>query len=340
MKKKIAIYGAGSLGTILGAYLAKAGLDVVLINHNKAHVDELRKNGARIIGTVNFSVPVQACTPQEMSEGYDVVFLMTKQLDNARVVATIKPFLSPEGIICTMQNGLPELSVSEVVGEDRTLGCAVGWGATLHGPGVSELTSEPDRLVFSLGCMDGRTDDSAIRDVKAILENMGPVEVDANFMGARWSKLLVNAAFSGMSAVTGLTFGGVADDKKARACAQNLMKETIDVAHAQGVKIEPIQGTDVVKIFNYRGWFKKKISFLLFPLAIKKHRSLKASMLQDLEKGKKCEVDAINGVVCAYGRKASVPTPYNDTVVSLLHAIEDGSAKIGLQNLSKFPSHN
>ena len=140
--------------------------------------------------------------------------------------------------------------------------------------------------------------------VKAILEKMCPVEIKENFMGVRWSKLLINAAFSGMSAVTGGTFGDVAERKDTRVCCQNLIKECIDVAAAAGIKIEPIQGKDVVKLLDYKGGLKKKISFALIPICIKKHRILKASMLQDLEKGRKCEITALSAPTAR-----SIPSP-------------------------------
>ena len=195
---KTAIYGAGSLGTVLGAYLAKAGVDVDLITRNREHVDALNKDGAKIIGTVNMTVPVHALTPDEMTEKYELIILLTKQLDNVNVLKKLQKNMTDDCIVCTLQNGLPELSVSEVVGEDRTMGCTVAWGATLHGKGVSELTSEPDSMSFGLGRMNGQKDDKLMQ-VKALLEKMCPVEVEDNFMGVRWSKLLINAAFSGMS---------------------------------------------------------------------------------------------------------------------------------------------
>ena len=332
---KTAIYGAGSLGTVRGAYLAKAGVDVDLITRNKEHVDALNAGGARIIGTVDMTVPVHALTPDQMTEKYELIILLTKQLDNVNVLKNLQKNMTDDCIVCTLQNGMPELSVAEVVGEDRTMGCTVAWGATLHGKGVSELTSEPDSMSFDLGRMNGQVDDKLMQ-VKAILEKMCPVEIKENFMGVRWSKLLINAAFSGMSAVTGGTFGDVAARKDTRVCCQNLIKECIDVAAAAGIKIEPIQGKDVVKLLDYKGGLKKKISFALIPICIKKHRLLKASMLQDLEKVRKCEIDAINGVVCAYGKKYSVPTPYNDTVCKIVHGIEDGKYTYTFDNVKLF----
>ncbi len=332
---KTAIFGAGSLGTVLGAYLSKAGVDVDLITRNKEHVDALNRDGAKIIGKVNMTVPVHALTPDQMTEKYELIILLTKQLDNKNILENLKKNMTDDCIVCTMQNGLPELSVSEVVGEERTMGCTVAWGATLHGHGVSELTSEPDSMSFGLGRMNGKKDEKLMY-VKSLLEKMCPVEIEENFMGVRWSKLLINAAFSGMSAVTGGTFGEAANRKDSRVCCQNIIKECIDVASAAGIKIEPVQGKDIVKLLDYSNSLKKKLAFILIPICIKKHAALKASMLQDLEKGRKCEVDAINGVVCAYGKKYGVKTPYNDKVCEIIHGIEDGKQKPSFENVKLF----
>lgn len=335
MNMRSAIYGAGSLGTILGAFITKKGGQVDLINHNKAHVAALRGKGAKVVGTVELTQPVTALTEEEMTGEYDAIFLMTKQLDNAAVVTMLKGFLAPDGVIVTLQNGLPELLISEIVGEGRVLGCTVAWGATMLGPGVCELTSSPDSLTFSLGAVSKEVN-GHFAEVKALLEMMGPVEVEENFIGTRWSKLLINSAFSGMSAVLGCTFGEAASDRSSRKIVQALIKECIDVCRKGGVTIEPIQGKDVVGLLDYNGPVKKALSFMIIPIAIRKHARLKASMLQDLERGKKTEVDAINGSVSAYGRKVGCPTPMNDKVVEIIHSIESGSLAPSFDNLRLF----
>lgn len=332
---RAAIYGAGSLGTILGAYITKNGGEVELINRNKAHVEALRSNGATVTGTVNFTQKVTAYTPDEMSGRYDIIFLMTKQQHNGEVVAFLKDYLAEDGVIVTLQNGIPELLIGEIVGEERVLGCTVAWGATMKEPGVCELTSAPDSLTFSLGSLQAQPN-KHLADVKALLELMGSVEIDRNFIGSRWSKLLINSAFSGMSAVLGCTFGEAAGNKVSRRVVQALIKECIDVCAAGNIRIEPVQGKDIVKLLDYKNSIKKAFSFFIIPIAIRKHALLKASMLQDLEKGKKCEVDAINGVVSAFGRKVGVPTPMNDTVVNVIHQIEDGKLTPSFDNLRLF----
>lgn len=332
---RTAIYGAGSLGTILGAFINKAGMPIELINRNKAHVEALNLNGASVTGTMQFNQKVNAYTPDMMSGEYDIIFLMTKQQNNKEVVTALKEYLATDGVLVTFQNGLPEMQIAEILGEERVLGCTVAWGATMQSPGVCELTSEPDALSFSLGSISHKRSRHFAK-VKEMLEMMGTVEIEENFIGTRWSKLLINAAFSGMSAVLGCTFGEAAGPKESRRVVQALIKECIDVCATGGIRIEPVQGKDIVKLLDYKGSLKKAISFFIIPIAIRKHAKLKASMLQDLEKGKMTEVDAINGSVSEYGRKVGCPTPMNDKVVEIIHKIEKGELKPGYDNLKFF----
>ena len=335
---RIAIYGAGSLGTILGAFISKAGIEIELINRNKAHVEALKNNGAQVVGTLQFRQPVVAYTPDEMNGLYDIVFLMTKQQHNKEVVQKLNSYLTPDGVLVTFQNGLPEMQIAEILGEERVLGCTVAWGATMKEPGVCELTSEPDALSFSLGAISEKRS-KHFDKVKDLLERMGTVDVEENFLGTRWSKLLINAAFSGMSAVLGCTFGEAAGPRDSRRVVQALIKECIDVCETGGIRIEPVQGKDIVKLLNYTNPIKKAFSFFIIPIAIRKHAKLKASMLQDIEKGKLTEVDAINGAVSEYGRKVGCPTPMNDRVVDIIHKIERGELKSEFENLKYFDIH-
>lgn len=332
---KYAIYGAGSLGTVLGAYLTKNGVNIELVNRNKAHTEALKKNGATIKGTVEMNVPVKAITPDEMEGKYDVIFLLTKQLFNNDVVNFLKPFLSDNGVIVTLQNGIPEPGIAEIVGNNHTMGCTVEWGATLAEPGVSILTSEPDSLSFHMGKMEGITDEQ-YNLVKSLLEKMCPVHTEDNLLGARWSKLLINATFSGLGTVVGGTFGSVSEDKEVRKIAIKCMKECIDVGRASGVTFAPVQGKDITKLFYYTNPIKKAFGLFLMPIAMKKHRLLEPSMLQDLKKGKPCEIDAINGVVCEWGKKLNIPTPVNDRIVEVVKKEQSKQLPLDRSNINLF----
>ena len=332
---RYAIYGAGSLGTVLGAYITKNGGQIDLINRNKAHVEALNTKGATIKGTVDMNVPVKALTPDEMEGQYDVILLMTKQLFNTEVVTKLKDHLTDKGVIVTLQNGLPEPGIAEIVGANRTMGCTVEWGAALGEPGVCTLTSEPDSLSFHMGKMDGISD-AQFKMVKDLLELMCPVHEEDNLIGARWSKLLINATFSGLGTVVGGVFGDVSENKDAAKVAVRCMKECIDVGHATGAEFAPVQGKNITALFYYKNAIKRAFATFLVPIAMKKHRDIEPSMLQDLKKGKACEIDAINGVVCEWGRKTNVPTPINDRIVEIVKKCEKGELKPQASNIRLF----
>ncbi|MGH0052479.1 MAG: ketopantoate reductase family protein [Sphaerochaetaceae bacterium] len=332
---RIAIYGAGSLGTVLGEYLTESGMAVDLISRNRDHVKARQEKGAQIIGKRSTTIPVTALLPEEMQGIYDLIFLLTKQLKNKQVATVLKPFLAENGMLCTMQNGIPEPLLMNILGSNRICGCTIGWGATLINSGIVELTSEENTFSFNLG-LPVPEEEPWLEKISSVLSHMGLVTIEKNFMGARWSKLLINASFSGTATVLGGTFGEVAKNKKARSVAQLIIKECIDVAKASSVTLEPVQGKNIARLFDYQGTLKKWLSFTLIPFAIRRHRQLKPSMLQDIEKGKPCEVDAINGVVSEQGRKMGIPTPVNDQVVSLIHQIERHERKPSKENLREF----
>ena len=333
--KRYAIYGAGSLGTVLGAYITKNGGKIDLINRNKAHVDALNKNGAKIIGTTEMTVPVTAYTPDEMMGKYDVILLLTKQLLNKEVVTFLKEYLANDGVIVTLQNGLPEPTISEIVGANRTMGCVVEWGAELVEAGVCELTSSVDSLSFHMGKMEGITDEK-FAEVKNLLELMCPVHEESNLIGARWSKLLINATFSGLGTVVGGVFGDVSENKAVRKVAIRCMKECIDVGRAAGVEFAPVQGKNITKLFYYKGALKRAFATMLIPIAMKKHRNIQPSMLQDLRKNKPCEIDAINGIVCDWGKKCGIKTPINDKIVEIIKKCESGEMTPCAKNIKQF----
>ena len=331
---KLAILGVGSMGTIAGTLMTKNGYDVTLIDANKDHVDVMNKNGATITGMMELNVPVKAITPDQMEGTYDIVFYLVKQTNNEPALKALVPHLHKDSIVCTLQNGVPEESVGTYVGRERVMGCAVGWGATWLRPGVSELTSEKDNMSFDMGELDGSVKERT-RQVAEILECICPVVITENLTGVRWTKLLINATMSGMSASLGCTFGDILDNEKALTCVAHIANETLKVAAKTGIAMEPMQGVDVnILAFNNKEELKSKLA--LYELVFRPHALLKASMLQDIEKGLKTEINAINGLVCENGRKTGVPTPVNDTVVELVRGMEEGKYSAIFKNLDMF----
>ena len=333
-----AVYGAGSMGTVMGAFLSRAGFAIDLISRDRAHIEALRTKGAEITGEVSFSTPPfdgldgrgRALLPDQASlvgEKYDLIFLLTKRGENAACAETLAGLLKRDGIVCTMQNGIPEPGLRAALGGDRVLGCICIWGATKTAPGVARLTSRVDSMKFCL-------EESANPNPKLILDRVCPTTIGKNFIGTRWSKLLINAAFSGTSAVTGFSFGEIASNRCSRNLALNIVRECIDVCRAAKIDIEPVNGRFPAGFLHFRNPVKKLLLSLVVPVAIRKHRAIRSGMLNDMDRGSPTEIDAINGEVCRTGREHGVPTPHNDWIVETVRSIERGERRYGPGNLT------
>ncbi len=316
---RAAIVGAGSLGTIIGALISRAGMQIDLVDAYQDHVDALNASGATITGAIDLSVRVTACTPNRLTGTYDLVFLLTKQTSNQEVLSELLPHLHGESMVCTLQNGIPEESVAAIVGRERTLGGAVGFGATWLRPGVSSLTSSYEavkRFAFEIGEIDGVIR-PRLKVVQKYLECVGTTEIRTNLMGVRFSKVLMNATFSGMSAALGCTFGDVLNDPKAMVCVAFIADECIKVARAQGTRLVKMQGADFERLeLNDASDIPSKIP--LYRKVWSVHAGLRASMLQDLEKGRDTEIQYVNGLIVQKGRERQVGTPFNEKIVELV----------------------
>ena len=337
---KIAILGSGAMGTVLGAYLTRNGCAVEMVDTYLAHVDALNRDGAHIVGTVDFTVPVKAVRPEQMEGIYDLVFLFTKQLANDSVLPALLKHLDENSTVCTLQNGVPEPYVADYVGQNRTVGGTVLWGATFLGPGVSELTQDITKSthLFEIGEIDGHIGER-IRKVATVLEHMGPTMVSDGLMDSRWSKLVNNACMSGMSAVCGYTFGQVLDNPLSRACLSYIGREVKQCCEAEGHTLHPLLSLSYPPLCLALGSQQEfDESQQMFLDAYEGLRAAKASMLQDLEKGRPTEVQMIDGYVCKVGRKHGIPTPFCDKVVEIVEKISAKQLPLSDENLKQFPS--
>ncbi|WP_085521000.1 ketopantoate reductase family protein [Tuberibacillus sp. Marseille-P3662] len=321
---RIAILGAGSLGTIIGAMISKVGYSVDLVDVNQANVDELNQNGATVTGFLDTNIPVTAKHPNDLDETYDVVFLLTKQVFTENALSSMLPFLHEESAVCTLQNGVPEEYVAAIVGEYRTVGGAVGFGATWHGPGVSELTTELETMrkyAFDVGELNGEQT-SRINKIKKILDSVGNCEISTNIQEVKWTKLLMNTTFSGMSAALGCTFGDVLNNSDAMICLANIADETIKVAHSHHLRLVTMQGKDFEFLeLGSQNDIPEKLAF--YHEVWDPHANLKASMLQDLENKKPTEINYINGHVVKKGKESGTPTSFNELVCRLVQDAEE-----------------
>jgi 2-dehydropantoate 2-reductase len=325
------------MGTVIGAYLTKNGCAVDLIDANTAHVDAMRERGARIVGSVDMTVRVRALPPSDMEGIYDLVFLLTKQTVNDAVLGKLKKHLSSNSTVCTLQNGVPEPYVAKYIGEERTVGGAIHWGATYIEPGVSELTQDITKNVylFEIGEIDGAIG-PRIKDVAKVLEHMGPVYITDSLMASRWSKLVSNACMSGMSAVCGSVFNDILENDTARACLSHIGHEVKLCCEASGYKLPMLMGNNPPDSLDIETQAMFEESQRMFINMYDNLRPAKASMLQDLEKGLRTEVAMINGFVSDTGDRYGIDTPFNDKVVEIVQKAERKEISLSLDNLRHF----
>ncbi|WP_322923255.1 2-dehydropantoate 2-reductase [Paenibacillus campi] len=320
---RIAILGAGSLGTIVGAYLSAGGMDVELIDTYERHVHALNEHGAQVVGTTEFTAPVKAITPQGKSGTYDLVLLLTKQLYNQAVLQELLPFLHEQSIVCSLQNGIPEQSVAAIIGAERVIAGSVEFGATFMEPSISKLTTEYTQFknyAFQIGELNGALTDR-IEQVKAVLDLVGGTHVSDNLVGTKWSKLLINNAFSGLSAALNGEYGHILDDETGIVSAVHIADETIKVGHAIGVQFASMGGFDIASL-ELHSSADIPVRVQTLRTMMQPSRLLKASMLQDLEKKRKTEIRYINGVVPQMAAGTGIQTPFNELVVQMVEAAE------------------
>ena len=315
---RICIYGAGAMGTSLGVLLDEMSLEFV--TRNAEHAEAMNRDGAIIEGAATKRVKVRAKLPSRMEGQYDLVILAVKQRENAEAARFLLPFLKEDGAIVSVQNGLPERELAEVFGADRVYGCALSWSAETVRPGVVRVTSETGfRLALGAYGKGARLDELA-----PIFAHAGILTV-GDLREIRFAKLAVNAAFSTLSALSGMTFAWLAGKQKKLVLA--LMRETLEVARACGCKKLPVGGYDLFRAFE--GRFAK----LLLPHAMKKYKETRSGMLRDIEAGRRCDVDFVAGAAVRAGKDCGVPTPVLEQAVRLVHDVENGLAEISPETL-------
>ncbi len=317
---RICIYGAGAMGTSIGALLSKANIPCELVSRSQSHVASLNERGICVAGELDGTYPTKAIFPEQLSGKYDLIFLSAKQKENDEIAQYLKDFLKEDGALLSTQNGLPEPRLAEIIGADRVYGCALSWGAKRTQGGCVEITSESG-FRFFLGAY-GKGE--KLSEIAALLSQIGIVTT-GNLLELRYAKLAMNSAFSSLSALSGLSFGEIS--KKYKKYALRLIRETFAVAKAAGCKKLPLNGHNLFKVFQ-KPWGRA-----LLPFAMKKYKNTYSGMLADLNAGRRCEIDFISGAVCAEGERLGVPTPTQARIVALIHDVENGLAELSPESI-------
>ncbi|PTI79305.1 2-dehydropantoate 2-reductase [Staphylococcus succinus] len=309
----IAVYGSGSLGTIIGAYLSATEHSVDLVDTYDAHIDTLNRVGATVEGTTDFHINVHALKPEAITKTYDLILLLTKQTYNATVLPMIKNILKTDGVLLSLQNGVPEELIQQYIPKKNIIAGSVEFGATFKSPGVSALTTDFTAFknyALQIGELDGEIT-LRLKTLKTILDSIGNTHLSDNLLGTKWSKLLINSTFSGLSATLNCTYGDVLKHPLAFKIAMTILDEGIKVGHANHIKFAHMANYPIDDFENHNK--PEKLNSFMQP-----SKNLEASMLQDLRKQRQTEINDINGLIVEIGEKVKIPTPFNQKIVDIV----------------------
>lgn len=317
----ILIWGAGAIGGVLGAYFARAGHAVHMVDVVPEHVQAMRTTGLRIEGPVEeFTQILPASTPDELQGQFSRIYLAVKAHHTVPALQMLIPHLAPGGYVVSAQNGLNELTIAEMIGADRTVGCFVNFGADWHGPGQILFGN---RGGIAVGELDGALT-PRLREVHALLQLVEPdAALTDNIMGYLWGKMGYGALLFA-TALTPLSMSDAMERPAARASYIALGHEVMRLAQAMGAQPISIYGFDPAA-FLAQDAAEMQASLAQMIANNRKTAKTHSGIYRDLAvRKRKTEVDAQIGVMVDMGARAGIAMPVVSRLVALIHDIEDG----------------
>jgi 2-dehydropantoate 2-reductase len=325
IEANVVVVGAGAIGGVTAAKMDGGVRRVSVLDANEEHVEKMRDPGLVLddLGEER-RVRLDAHSgPADLEGPFDFALVTLKAPHLESALGPLVERGLAEAFV-SLGNGLVQDRIASIVGEENLIVGTVEWGATNLGAGHLARTT---RAPFVVGEPDGETK-YRTRLLADTLETVADVRITENIGGQVWSKLLVNSAFSGLGAVSGLLYREVVADPAGKEAALAVWREGYDVGMAQGITLDKVLGVPAESLV-VRGPDDQRKADEALRVAMGYAGATKASMLQDLERGVKTEVDVINGGVVGRGREYGVETPFNERVVELMHAMERGERRPG-----------
>lgn len=328
---RLLVWGAGAIGGTVGAYLARAGHDVTWVDRVAEHVAAIDAGGLSITGPVDeFTVRAPAFTPEEVTGEWDTVLLCTKAQHTEEASRMLEPHLSESGCVVSLQNGLNELVIGRVVGEERTLGAFINFGADYLEPGVIHYGGRGAVVVGELG---GAQSERLQRIHRALLDFDDRAVATDNIWGYLWGKLAVGA----MLFATALTDASIADalaSERHRSLFLELPREVLRVADARGVRAEGFNGFDPPAFSS--GADPAAAERSLEEMVAFNRRSAKthSGVWRDLAvRKRRTEVDHQLAPIVTLAAEAGLNAPLVAGIVEHIHQIEEGTSEQGWHHL-------
>ena len=335
MATRIGIIGAGAIGSIVGGMLSKAGRDVTLVDPWPTHVETMKRDGLRLSGSLgDFTVPVRALhisDLQGVAEPFDLAFVAVKSYDTDWATTLIAPFVAGDGAVVCAQNGINDDRVAAIVGRERTLGCVITLGAGLYAPGHAVRT-DTSAVGFRVGELDGK-ETARAGEIAAVLSDVAQAVVTTNLWGERWAKLATNCMANPIAGLTGYGSAELRRRPETRRVSIQIAAEVIRVGRALGHDVETVSGMEPDRLLDAaEGRGLEELEAQMEEGAERLGEG-RPSFLQDVMRGRRTEIDFLNGYVSEQGRKVAIPTPFNDGVVKAVHAFPVGSLVPDPKNL-------
>jgi 2-dehydropantoate 2-reductase len=339
MGNRIAIIGAGAVGGYAGAHMVQAGEDVTFVDMWPEHVEVMRARGLRIShlkDVPEFTVPVRAIHLTELQHvskerPFDIAFICTKSYDTAWATLMVQQYLAPGGFCVSLQNCMNEETIAGIVGWGRTLGAiASSITVDLCEPGHVRRAagkSGASHTVFRVGEVHGRITDRA-NEIGRLTALADSTQVTSNLWGERWSKLVTNAMANGLSACTGLVSKEILVNDTLRRFTARVGSEAIRVGQALGYVLEEIHHIDPEVIARAgegdaaatRDYDEHRLAEARKPGG-GAHRP---SMGQDMMKGRRTEIEFINGFIVDKAKAVGIATPANAALTDIVKRVEKG----------------
>ncbi|MGV1866177.1 MULTISPECIES: ketopantoate reductase family protein [unclassified Rhizobium] len=329
---RIAFLGTGAQGASIGADFALAGLDVTFIEQWPDHVTAIREHGITVnlpTRTINAKVPaLHLCQVAEIKEPFDVVFLVVKAYDTKWACQLIEPVLAPDGLVVGLQNGMTHEDIAAIVGRERTIGAVIEIASNMWVPGVTNRQNDHDTSWFALGALDPQTQ-PRVEAVADLLRNAGTVEVTDDIRSAKWMKLVVNAAELIPSAIINLPLGDAARTPGMLETMRAAGYEAMHAALADGARIVPIIGMPPVTTNDPERYVDKIFEEVL---TVFSQADTLTTSLQDWRKGRRAEIQEVNGWVVDILKAHGLPAPVNQRVMEIAYEIENGTLEARPEN--------
>lgn len=334
MSERVVILGIGGIGGVVAGCMIEAGLRPVLVTNNADVTAAIRANGLRVkLPDRSFTVQAEAHTTLgETSGAFDAAYLTMKALSVVEAARDVAHYLSSDGYVVTFQNGIVEDTVGDAIGIGRVVSASVGWNGIMHKPGDYERTTPGDTFV---GELDGAVT-PRVNAIAVALRHVGPATISQNMRGVLWSKLAINCTVNSVGALTGETLGELLADARVRRIFLRTYSEVVDTAEAQGIKLERIAANPkLLYLPKNAGFLTRYAKDFIARMLGRKYKSARSSTLQSLERGRKTEVDYLNGYVVDVANRVGVVTPMNVALTRMIKEIEDGTRKIAKSNVDE-----